>query len=127
MFQNLFNTIYVHVLKDAFLLQHVQEDRSLKITSDVPFSSDRLVVGNYTIATEVLSKGLKELKSTKFGVLAPIIVMHPKHLCEGGLSQIEHRAISEVARAAGAKKVHVWEGDNLSREQLLKGEYKTKN
>ena len=125
MFQNLFNTIYVHVLKDAFLLQHVQEDRSLRVVAEMPFSSTRLAVGNFTVAGEVLSKGLKELKSTKFGLLAPIIVMHPKHLCEGGLSQIEKRAISEVARAAGAKEVYVWEGANLSREQLLKGEYKT--
>lgn len=120
MFKNLSNTVYVHVLKDAFLLQHVQEDRTLKITSDTPFSSNRLIVGNYTIASEVLSKGLKQLKVIKLGLFAPIIIMHPKYLCEGGLSQVEQRIISEVARTAGAKKVYVWEGADLSHEQLLK-------
>jgi rod shape-determining protein MreB len=40
--------------------------------------------------------------------------MHPLEMTEGGLSEIEKRILNELAIGAGAMKVVVWVGPELS-------------
>ena len=57
-------------------------------------------------------------------VLSVSIVIHPMERIEGGLSQIEERALRELAIGAGASRVAVWVGDALTDEEVagkLKG------
>lgn len=39
--------------------------------------------------------------------------------CEGGLSQVEERVLHELAAGAGARKVVVWVGAELSDGEVL--------
>jgi len=125
MFKKYFSLFYIQILKDEFLLFDANTEVSLNITGN--FSGQRTAVANFTIAEKLLSQALKELiskKSSRFLAPSPIIIMHPKYLCEGGLSQVEERVLKELAFSSGAMKVYIWEGADLTAKQLLNGIYK---
>ena len=44
--------------------------------------------------------------------------MHPLEKTEGGLTQIEVRALQELAAGAGAIEAHVWQGRELMDYEL---------
>ena len=54
-----------------------------------------------------------------------MLVMHALDHPEGGLSQIEERALRELGQAAGASATHVVQGIELSDEQLLAGAWRS--
>jgi rod shape-determining protein MreB and related proteins len=78
-----------------------------------------LAIGQFQIAEKLLANGLNDLCPNKFFSVSPIIVMHQLHLAEGGLSEIEERVLKELALGVGARKVHVWQGLPLTKEQVL--------
>jgi rod shape-determining protein MreB len=49
---------------------------------------------------------------------SPRIVIHPLGEHEGGLTQVETRALRELALGDGASEAHVWQGPVLSDEQV---------
>jgi rod shape-determining protein MreB and related proteins len=51
--------------------------------------------------------------------ISPIIVLHPKVDPEGDFTQIELRALLELAIGAGATKVILWHGRDLTDSELL--------
>ena len=55
--------------------------------------------------------------------LAPRVLMHPVGEPVGGLTQVEIRALQEMARGAGAHGVTVWQGPLLTDEQVLARQY----
>jgi len=48
------------------------------------------------------------------------MVIHPIEMVEGGLSQVEERMFKELATAAGARKVSVWLGHELSDQEVVR-------
>ena len=48
-----------------------------------------------------------------------MLVMHPMGNYDGGLTQVEIRCLRELSLSAGASKVFIWQGQNLTDEQLL--------
>ena len=46
-------------------------------------------------------------------------MLHPRVDPEGGFTQIEIRALRELAIGAGASKAFVWHGRDLTDEELL--------
>lgn len=49
--------------------------------------------------------------------------MHPMIKTEGGLCEVEERILKELGRTAGGKKIFIWLGTPLTREQLLSKKY----
>lgn len=88
-----------------------------------PFAHPRTLISDFTIA-DILLKGFVQqaLPSSLFR-FAPKVVLHPEGIPEGGFTQIEIRAFQELANMAGAVKVVVWQGSNLSDEQLLSWQF----
>src|SRR5205085_650607 len=68
-----------------------------------PFSHKRSLVGDFTAAERLLKALVKEVQQGL--VLSVSIVIHPMERIEGGLSQIEERALRELAIGAGAARV----------------------
>ena len=78
-----------------------------------PFSHPRFLLNNFFVAEKLLQHAVHELLG-KFSIKpSPSIVMHPMEKIEGGLSQIEERAYTELALGAGAYDVVVHTGDTL--------------
>jgi rod shape-determining protein MreB len=67
----------------------------------------------------VLKGFLRKLFSGQLFAQSPVLVLHPRVDPEGGFTQIEIRALQELALAAGAAKVIVWKGRELLDQELL--------
>ncbi|MCK5725656.1 MAG: rod shape-determining protein [Thiotrichaceae bacterium] len=78
-----------------------------------PFSHERLLLSNFTLAEILLRYILNTLVKRKIFV-SPKVVIHPMEKIEGGLGQIEIRAFRELAIGAGARDAKVHQGRELS-------------
>lgn len=106
--------IYVRIYKNRFLLRYIQDQKNLNLTASQPFTTNRLLVGEFTAAEKLLKEGVKALMRGKLFVPSPLILMHPMEMAEGGLSQLEERAIQELGHGAGGRKVKVHIGAELN-------------
>ncbi len=120
MMRNLFNeTLYVKVFKNRFQIRHVERKIEIQSSALEPFTTTRLLIGEFTKSQQVLKAGLKKILSGRWYSPAPKIVIHPMEMVDGGLSEIEARILREVAMSAGARKVVVWVGHELSDHEIL--------
>jgi len=110
-------TIYVQIEKDRFKLLHVQSGKTAQVHGN--FSNARLAIANFTIAADVLKKGVFEVYPKSFIRFSPTLVIHQTYNTEGGLCEIEERILKEAALSTGAKQVFVWQGQPLTETQLL--------
>ncbi|WP_207062985.1 hypothetical protein [Motiliproteus sp. SC1-56] len=112
--------IYIKVFSNRFVLNALDEtDRELVSTPDSPFTTMRLLVGNFCEAEKTLSQGIKQLVGKRFIKKSPVALIHPLEKTEGGLSEVEIRIFNELAQGAGAVKAVVYEGQELSKREAL--------
>ncbi len=113
------STLYVRVQPNRFLVRHIESGRESSADAVEPFTTRRLIVGEYTPAVDTLRRAMRGLNSGNSYLAAPRTVIHPVAMVEGGLSAVEHRILSEVAEGAGYIKAHVWVGNVLSDSEVL--------
>lgn len=90
------------------------------VTLANPFAHPRSLLSDFTTAQAVLKSFVRRAAGKSAWMqAAPIIVMHPLGEHAGGLTQIELRALRELAFGAGASEVILWQGPELGDEQLL--------
>lgn len=100
-------TVYVQVRKDAFRLRHIGNGQEKQVHAIEPFSTDRLLVGQFSIAQRLLKQALGELSRARLFAPAPVVLIHPVEQTEGSLCEVEERVLYELARGAGARRVHI--------------------
>jgi actin-like ATPase involved in cell morphogenesis len=111
----LLNAVYVKVFANRFELRLLEEGaRPQTVMAEEPFSTERLLVGQFSVAERILKKAIKELYSRRWFAPSPVVIIQPMEKIAGGLSEIEERALRELAVAAGARKAVVWVGHELS-------------
>lgn len=113
------NTVYIKVHPNRFEVKIIETGRSLVLNSPEAFTSRRLLVGQFSIASDLLLKGMKQLQADRFCIFKPVVVIQPIAMVEDGLSEIEERLFHELAVGAGARKVKVWVGQELSDREVL--------
>jgi rod shape-determining protein MreB len=84
-----------------------------------PFKHPRSLLSDFTVAEVVIKSFVKKLFEDRLFAPAPIVVLHPQVDPEGGFTQIEIRALRELAFGAGASKEVVWHGRDLTDNELL--------
>lgn len=84
-----------------------------------PFAHPRSLVSDFTVGQQVLKALLRRLRANSIFAPSPRVVLHPLGDPEGGFTQIEIRALHEMALGAGASEVLIWQGRSLSDEELL--------
>lgn len=106
------NPVYVRVKKNQFRVRSLESVKEATFDAQPPFTTTRLLIGQFLIAESVLKRALKEMKG---GILAvsPQVLIQPLEMIEGGLSEVEERTLKEVAMGSGASKVVVWVGPEL--------------
>ncbi len=82
------------------------------------FKHPRTIIADFTVAETTLKYFLRCVLPWKLFSPSPIIVMHPLSSLEGGLTQVEIRALAELGMGAGGRKVYVWDGPELSNNNL---------
>jgi rod shape-determining protein MreB len=142
------NTIYVQISKNRIIARWVEkgkeisdsplvgldgknrvvavgEDAKIAACQGMPgyhvlngFDHPRTIIGHFEIAETFLRYVFALLVKSRIFV-RPIVVMHPTESYQGGLSQIEIRALRELGFSAGARIVHVWTGRELSDFELV--------
>tara|TARA_R110002124_G_C8951432_1_gene513352 strand:+ start:2040 stop:2345 length:306 start_codon:yes stop_codon:yes gene_type:complete len=73
----------------------------------VPFTTTRLLVGTFVPAVECMKEGLANVGATGIFKMKPKLLICPRVMTEGGLSEVEERCLIEVGYSAGAGKVEV--------------------
>lgn len=91
--------------------------RPLRIVN--PFKHPRVLVADLTLGQQVLRGFLEKLYPFALLLRQPVVVLHPRVDPEGGFTEIEIRALHELARGAGASRVLVWHGRELLPRELL--------
>lgn len=84
-----------------------------------PFKHPRTLVSDFTVAELVMRGFIKKLFEGQLFTPSPIVVLHPRVDPEGGFTQIEIRALQELAIGAGAARAIIWQGRDLADEELL--------
>ena len=88
-----------------------------------PFAHPRTLVSDFTLGEQVLKAFIASVLDKAFLKPAPRIIMHPLDEPDGGWTQIEVRALHEMALGAGASQVTIWQGVQLSDQELLAGTF----
>ncbi|CAN7600102.1 rod shape-determining protein [Acidovorax sp. LjRoot117] len=91
-----------------------------------PFGHPRSLVSDFVLAEAVLKHFVIQAAPAGWKRLvapSPRMVIHPLGDPEGGYTQVEIRALRELAVAAGAAHATVWQGRPLTREELKSGAF----
>lgn len=88
-----------------------------------PFGHPRTLVSDFTAGEQLLKALLRRLLPASMFAVSPRVVLHPLGDPEGGFTQIEVRALHEMALGAGAAEVRLWQGRPLTDEELLAGRF----
>lgn len=78
-----------------------------------PFKHDRTFIANFKLAKKVLRHGMQSI-SEKAKYIAPRVIMHQLEKTNGGLSDIEHHALIQLALHAGARESIVYLGAKIN-------------
>ena len=113
------NTLYVQVRKNRFRLRHIEGKQEREVSAQTPFTTTRLLVGQYQAAETLLKQAMRAIGSGGLFRVSPVVVIQPMELVEGGLSEVEERVYRELARGAGARQVFVHIGAPLSDAEVL--------
>lgn len=103
--RNLSRTLYVRIARDCMHVRHVESGREVRVDARQPFTGARLLVAQFTIAQKLLKQAIGSL-SQGFGI-APVLVLHPLEMAEGGISESEERLLLDLGYGVGARHVAV--------------------
>lgn len=107
---------YVQIKKNSLTLRCAHTGKSIVLDTTTPFSTKRLLIGEFTVAENLLKQAFTQFPKS---LIAPIAVIHPLELVDEKLSEVEEKIFKEVALSAGAKEVKLWVGENLTDQELL--------
>lgn len=111
--------VYVKIYANRMELKHLPSGKTVTEIPAQPFTTARLLVGQFTVAQTTLAKGLRRLPQRSWWLIKPRMVMHPMEKTEPGLSEVEERVFKELADMAGARKAVVWVGSELTDREVM--------
>ena len=112
------NHVYIQVRRNQFRIRHLESGADTTVQAPTPFTTQRMLVGDFTAAVHTLKTALKNMAKGRLVSLPPRVVIQPMEMIEGGLSQVEERILREIAIGAGASKVVVWVGPELKDQEV---------
>lgn len=111
--------VYIQIKRNQVTV--VNLETGLEVTRDAirPFSTHRVVIGSFNPANETVLAAMRALGiKRRFGALKAVI--QQLEGTEVGLSDIERRALRDLAEMAGASKVYLAEKEGkLTNDQAI--------
>ncbi len=83
-----------------------------------PFDNENYFIHDFDAAEELLIHLLTKTNVSNFLTPSPSIIMHPMERTPNNFSQVEYRALLELALGAGAREAFVYLGDELNKENI---------
>ena len=109
------DTIYVKIYADRFVLKNVETSEVAEIRREPGFRSPRTLIGHFTSTEKEFREGFGKVRR---GFFSPWVLMHPMELIEGGVTQVESRALIELASGCGARRAGIWQGSELAGDRV---------
>jgi hypothetical protein len=94
--------------------------QEISVAAAEPFSTSRLLVGQFTQAATTLQQALQQLFAGRWVGVAPAMVIQPMEQVDGGLSEVEERILRDLAAGAGARRVRLWLGAKLTDDDVCR-------
>lgn len=113
------NTLYVKVFANRIELKHIESGKGVVEVAQKPFTTQHLLVGNFTSATATMIRGMEKMREIRWFGPKPTVVIQPMEKVELGLSEVEDRVFRELAAGSGARKFSVWVGHELSDSEVI--------
>ncbi|QUM75939.1 hypothetical protein HWV00_06710 [Moritella sp. 24] len=117
-------SIYIRVKKNSFHVLNCKTSCEHTEIASKPFSSQRLAIGDFFPAIKTLNIAISKVAKKSIFKLLPIIIIQQQYLSEGGLSRVEERVLLEITHNIKPYKVYVWQGAELSKQDILNKAYK---
>ena len=105
---------YVQVFKNRIWVRNLDNGQTLDEAALQPFSTTRLLVGDFEAAQRHLTGLFHRLYSKRIITPSPRVLIQAREQNEGGLSLVEKRVLLELATVAGASDAFLHEGSELS-------------
>lgn len=113
--------LYLKIRKNRFEIKNLTENGAWQIaTPEQNFTTDRLLVGQFSAAEPVLKDLVKDVMPSGFMKKSAQILIQPIDMTEGGLCEVEKRIFTELGLGAGAFKVKLHVGEGLTDEEAKK-------
>lgn len=104
--------IYLKIYINKIEVIRLDSEELSQVISTEPFSSNRLCVSDYNVAELTIRNTINDLvKQRKFWGYSFRILIHQLDKIEGGLSQIEKRALRDIGEQVGGSYVIIYEGE----------------
>jgi hypothetical protein len=104
--------LVAYVRKNHIEVVNLQDTRVA--AGSASFTTTRLLVGDFVQAEGLLTRLVKDVRSSGLFAAKPRLIMQPLEMTEGGLSMVEERIFLELGAGAGARRVKVHIGERLS-------------
>ncbi|MFZ6873796.1 rod shape-determining protein [Undibacterium sp. Di27W] len=91
-----------------------------------PFAHPRSLVSDFTVAQQLIKAFLSRLVGGSTFKMSPVLIMHPQGSPAGGFTQVENRAFRELGFGVGAAKVILWQGADLTDQEILSGQFSSR-
>jgi len=88
------------------------------VTVHNPLGHPRTLVSDFTLTEQLMKYALAKVGSRGLFRASPKVLVHPLGDPEGGLAQVEIRALRELALGGGAARSLVWQGPPLSDQEI---------
>ena len=108
---------YIRISPNRIDVRNVTTGEERGDMSPRPFTSARLLVGDFVLADELLRRLVAALSGSPLRFRRNFI-MHPLEMSDGGLSPVEERVLVELAAGAGATRAVAWTGRVLSDDEV---------
>jgi hypothetical protein len=107
--------LYVKIKENLLIIKSIKNGEIITLEATTPFSTKRLLIGQFSVAEKLLKSGVKQLSKS---FIRPIVIMHPLENIDNELSEVEEKVLKELALSVGAKEVKLWVGKELTDEEL---------
>lgn len=84
-----------------------------------PFAHPRTLVSDFGMAEQMLKLAIHRILKASMFSASPMMVLHLMGDPDGGYTQVEIRAFREMGRGTGASQVVLWQGRNLTDQEIL--------
>ena len=113
------NKIYIQIKRNKITVINLETGEEISRIATEPFSTVRSVLSSFQPANETLLAAMKEL-GLKRSFFALKAVIQQTEDTNGGLTDIEKRALRDLAENAGVNKVYIADAEwPLSNEEAL--------
>lgn len=121
-FFNIWRTpIYINIMRDKVEITNLATGETASQSAIESFSTSRTIVGKFDKAAETIKAAIGQL-GTGGGIFPPSykVLIHQTEGAEGGLSDVEKRALRDLGELFGDRMVYISERDRrLTKDEAV--------